>query len=362
MKKIFIVLICFLPTLLVPAQIPAGYYDAAAGLTGLSLKTALYNIIKNHTPVSYNALYSYYTITDKIFDSIVWDMYSMKADCTANYYYVNTANSSDQCGSYSSEGDCYNREHTVPASWFNENLPMYTDLFNVYPTDGFVNNKRANFPYGKVGSASYTSSNGSKLGNCSEAGYSGKVFEPVNAYKGDLARTYFYMATRYENVVSGWPSNSSECAAVFNGDTELVFKPWFTNMLCFWCSVDPVSQKEIDRNNAVYSIQHNRNPYIDHPEWLSIWCPGVGMVKTDPTLAVSVFPNPVSEYLNIRSEDLKNNINRIDIYSFTSSLVQRIEQPSDDLTINVSDFPEGIYTIVIYGGEKVSRSKVIIIH
>ena len=127
-------------------------------------------------------------------------------------------------------------------------------------------------------------------------------------------------------------------------------------------SVDPVSQKEIDRNNAVYSIQHNRNPYIDHPEWLSIWCPGVGMVKTDPTLAVSVFPNPVSEYLNIRSEDLKNNINRIDIYSFTSSLVQRIEQPSDDLTINVSDFPEGIYTIVIYGGEKVSRSKVIIIH
>lgn len=252
------------------AQIPAGYYDVANGLTGLTLKTALYNKIKGHTVVSYGGLYNSYQTTDNLPPNKVWDMYSIKADGTANYFFSHT--SGDQCGSYSSEGDCYNREHSTPASWFNDASPMYSDLFNVYPTDGYVNNRRSNYPQANVGSVTWTSSNGSKVGTCNVAGYTGVVFEPIDSFKGDFARTFLYMATRYENLVANWPSNSPQCAAVYAGNNGLTFKPWYITMLLSWCALDPVSQKEINRNNAVYAIQNNRNPYIDHPEYINlIW-------------------------------------------------------------------------------------------
>ncbi|MFA7107025.1 MAG: endonuclease, partial [Candidatus Izemoplasmatales bacterium] len=122
------------------------------------------------------------------------------------------------------------------------------------------------YPFGQVGSASWTSMNGSKLGTSSYPGYSGIVFEPIDDYKGDFARTYFYMATRYENVVSNW-SNT-----ILSGNNTTVYVTWAVNLLLEWHVADPVSQKEIDRNNAIYQIQHNRNPYIDFPEWVhSIW-------------------------------------------------------------------------------------------
>lgn len=274
MKRLFLILF-FCTSFSIYAQIPAGYYDSAAGLNGFPLKTALYNIIKDHTVVSYSNLYNSYTTTDNYTGNKVWDMYSFTAAGTANYYFTNSASSADQCGNYNAEGDCYNREHTTPASWFNDASPMYSDLFNVYPSDGYVNNRRSNYPYGEVSSPPpYTSSNGSKVGNCSFAGYTGTVFEPIDEFKGDLARTYFYMATRYENLVATWPSNSSECAAFYAGNNTTTFKTWAVNLLYSWHVNDPVSQKEIDRNNAVYAYQHNRNPYIDHPEWVgAIWGP-----------------------------------------------------------------------------------------
>jgi endonuclease I len=74
---------------------------------------------------------------------------------------------------------------------------MNSDLFQIYPTDGYVNQKRGNYPYGETNNASWISTNGSKLGACSVSGYNGTIFEPINEYKGDIARTYFYMATRY---------------------------------------------------------------------------------------------------------------------------------------------------------------------
>lgn len=363
MKKILIICTFLVLNIFVSAQPPAGYYDAAAGLSGLALKTALYNIIKGHTSISYDDLYTAYVTTDNFPGNKVWDMYSIKADGTANYWYTNSANSSDQCGSYGSEGDCYNREHSTPASWFNDATPMYSDLFNVYPTDGYVNNRRSNYPFAKVGSASYTSSNGSKTGTCSTTGYSGTVFEPIDVYKGDFARTYFYMATRYENIVSNWPSYSTECAAVYAGNGGLVFKPWYVTMLLSWCAMDTVSQKEIDRNNAVYAIQHNRNPYIDHPEWiLAIWGPTAGIDQQNNMINISVFPNPVSEALTIENYDAENSMDKIEIYSYTSSLVQSIDKPATSQTINVSEFSEGLYTLVIYCGDKISRKKVVVIH
>ena len=243
------------------AQIPAGYYNNAEGKTGDALKVALHNIIKGHTEVGYDGLIDAYPDTDCDANGKIIDIYSNKQ--WSPY--------SGQCGSYKKEGDCWNREHTWPQSWFNEQKTPRCDLFHVYPTDGYVNNRRSSYPYGEVGSASYTSGNGSKLGTCKTPGYTDKVFEPIDEYKGDIARGFFYMSVRYYSEDSNWDSSDMT--------NKSVIKDWAMKMLLRWHEQDPVSQKEIDRNNVVYSkYQHNRNPFIDHPEyarmiWDENWTP-----------------------------------------------------------------------------------------
>lgn len=237
------------------AQIPNGYYNNAEGKTGDALKTALHNIIKGHHVVSYSGLLDAYAYTDCYSDGKIWDIYSDK-------HWALT----QDCGSYNSEGDCWNREHTWPQSWFNEQTTPRSDLFHVMPTDGYVNNRRSNYPYGEVSNPSWTSSNGSKLGKCTVSGYSGTVFEPVDEYKGDIARNFFYMSVRYYSEDSGWSTSP-----MTNKSSIL---DWAMTMLLRWSDEDPVSQKEIDRNNAVYGYQNNRNPFIDHPEYARmIWDP-----------------------------------------------------------------------------------------
>ena len=255
MKKLLSFLTLTLTLGLGYAQIPTGYYNNASGKTGDALKVALHDIIKGHTVVSYAGLLVAYASTDCREDGKIWDMYS-------NYHYPLTGN----CGSYQKEGDCWNREHTWPQSWFNEVSGPKSDLFHVYPTDGFVNGKRSSYPYGEVSNPTYTSGNGSKLGPCTTSGYSETVFEPIDEYKGDLARSYFYMSVRYYSEDSGWGSSDMT--------NKSVIKPWALAMLLRWSDNDPVSQKEIDRNNAVYGYQGNRNPFIDHPEYARmIWDP-----------------------------------------------------------------------------------------
>lgn len=251
-------------------QIPEGYYSSADGKTGAELKTALYNIIKDHTALSYNALWNAFKTTDRKANGKVWDMYSDVPGGTPAYEYTF---GSDQCGNYSGEGSCYNREHSFPKSWFDDAAPMYSDLFHLYPTDGHVNSRRSNYIFGEVQSATWTSTNGSKLGSSTESGSSLMVFEPIDEYKGDFARTYFYMATRYEDRIAGWASNGANPAAILDGTSYPVFKEWYVRLLLRWHEQDPVSQKEIDRNNEIYnSYQHNRNPFIDHPEYAEqIW-------------------------------------------------------------------------------------------
>ena len=169
---------------------------------------------------------------------------------------------------------------------------MYTDLFHLIPTDGKVNGMRSNYPYGKVTAPTYTSVNGTKLGPCSYPGYTGVVFEPIDEYKGDVARNYFYMATRYENVISTWHGNDPNAEAVLLPNNYPVFETWFLTMLGEWSTADPVSQKEIDRNNAVYAIQNNRNPYIDHPEYVyAIWNVGIpsSLAVTPTTLSAFTY-------------------------------------------------------------------------
>ncbi|MBR4218329.1 MAG: endonuclease [Bacteroidales bacterium] len=264
MKRLLFVVVACAWAVSAIAQPPANYYNAANGLTGDQLKVALHNIIKVHTSISYSQIWNAFWSTDNKGNGVVWDMYSDRPNGTPPYTY---ALGQDQCGSYNSEGDCYNREHSWPQSWFNEQSTPRTDMHHIFATDGYVNNRRSNYPFGEVGAASWTSQNGSKLGSCKTPGYSGTVFEPIDAYKGDFARAIMYMSVRYYGEDSGWGSSDMT--------SKSVIKPWAIALLLRWNKQDPVSQKEIDRNNAIYNdYQHNRNPFVDHPEYADmIWDP-----------------------------------------------------------------------------------------
>ncbi len=235
------------------AQVPDGYYDAAEGKTGTELRQALHDIIKGHKVRSYSSLGDYYGYTDLDENQKIIDIYS-------NQHY--TLNQTGSAGK--TEGNGWNKEHTWPQSWFGSGTAK-SDIFHVYPTDARVNNLRSNYPYAMVKNPTFTSSNGSKLGTSITPGYTGKAFEPADEYKGDIARTYFYMSTRYYTEDGGW--KSSEMVK------KCEIEPWAMTMLLEWNDKDPVSQREIDRNNAIYYfVQYNRNPFIDHPEYAHmIW-------------------------------------------------------------------------------------------
>jgi endonuclease I len=330
MKKSVLLIILILIVTLTQAQIPAGYYDGATG-TGYTLKTQLYNIIDGQTPLDYGDLYGYYETTDNINitgTDYVYDMYSIRADETADYFYQHI--SGDQCGTYTAEAACYNREHSMPQSWFNENSPMVADLFHVYPTDGYVNNRRSNYPFGEVGSATWTSTNGSKVGSCNYPGYSGVVFEPIDEFKGDFARAYFYMATRYQNIIDTWSANSPTADDILNETEDQVFEDWFLYMLLEWHVNDPVSQREIDRNDAVYGIQGNRNPFIDHPEYVNeIW--GGGTIDPEPSNQATDFSAVAgsSSQINLTWTDAATGTQAPDGYLIKVSTANSFTNPVD---------------------------------
>ena len=249
------------------AQIPTGYYDGTAGLTGAALKTKLSQIITSgHQTKSYDNLYNGYPSTDSDNyyekDGSVLDMYSENPTGADPYVYQHGVK---KCGNYNKEGDCYNREHIVPQSFFGSASPMVSDIHHIPPTDGKVNGMRSNYPFGVVTSPTFTSRNGSKLGNNTTAGYSGVVFEPIDAFKGDIARMVFYFVTRYESKLSSFSTGNMLGGSAYPG-----LQNWELQVLLAWNAADPVSQREIDRNNAAYAYQGNRNPYIDNPSFVNL--------------------------------------------------------------------------------------------
>lgn len=296
------------------AQAPAGYYKSAEGKNKQALLEALCDIIGPHTNVGYNGLWEVYETSD-VYPGTnkIWDMYS-----TATFYA-----GQDKCGSYTAVGDCYNREHSFPKSWFDDQSPMYSDAYHIYPTDGKVNGQRSNYPYGECANGTYLQ-NGSnkgtgKLGKCTFPGYSGTVFEPADEYKGDFARTYFYMAACYNDRIEDWHSE------MLAGNSYPCYTTWAVNLLMKWHRQDPVSQKEIDRNNAVSKYQKNRNPFIDHPELAEFiwgdknsqgWVPGgiVDPVITSPVdgktfdLGVTAIGKTLSTTVNVKAQGLNENL------------------------------------------------------
>ncbi len=332
---------------------PAGYYDPANGLTGKELQQALHDIIDDHNVSTYADLWTHFQSTDKRPDGKVWDMYSDKPSGTPVYSYIFVTN---QCGDYGSEGNCYNREHSFPKSWFGgEVTPMYTDLFHLYPTDGYVNNKRDNFPFGTTGSPTWTSTNGSKLGQCSYTGYSGVVFEPINDYKGDFARSYFYMAVRYYGEDASWPGS--------NMVTGSQLKPWALKMLMEWDISDPVSLKERDRNDAVYAIQGNRNPFIDNTAYVNlIWGSENSMEDIDISRKFRVWPNPASETATIEvAEQIALSYN-IRIVSISGKVIMDKSVKGSPVTLDVVSLETGYYIVLVSAGGEVHSLPLIIVH
>lgn len=301
------------------SQAPATYYDGTAGLTGIALKNKLSQIITDgHQAKTYNGLWTAYQTTDRDYfyenDGSVLDIYSENPTGADPYNYTIGTN---QCGNYTTEGNCYNREHIVPQSLFNEASPMVADVNFIRATDGKVNGMRSNYPFGKVGSASFTSLNGSKLGTSVSPGYSGIVFEPIDAFKGDVARMIFYFVTRYQSQLGNFTSS--------NGTGDMLgttaypgLQTWELNQLLAWNAADPVSPAEVSRNNATYTYQSNKNPFIDHPEFAElIW--GTPVVDTQaPTAATNLAAsNPTSNSIALSWTAATDNIGvtSYDIYA-----------------------------------------------
>lgn len=343
MKKSILAILTSLVFSTVSAQAPPNYYNGTAGLSGAALKSQLKVIITNgHIDNGYSALLIGFQTSDRDYfyenDGTVLDMYSENPSGADPYNYNYGFNT---CGSYSSEGDCYNREHVVPQSLFSQNLPMRSDIHFVTPTDGKVNGMRSNFPFGQVGNASFTSLNGSKVGNSISPGYSGTVFEPIDEFKGDIARMILYFVTRYETQLSGFGSGNILGNSAYPG-----LQIWELNQLLAWNTLDPVSAFEISRNNSAFTYQGNRNPYIDRPEFVAqIWGSYMAVDDVLASKNISIVPNPVrGNILQLTGDKELKQVKTALIYNSAGQNVQTIEKPFENgNTINLKNLPKGVY-------------------
>ena len=382
MKK-FYTFLSFLCVAVTFAQIPAGYYSTATG-TGYTLKTQLFNIINGHTDRGYDGLWTMYGVTDRDHsyddDNTILDVYSENPTGPDPYSFDYQTS---QCGTYSAEGGCYNREHTVPQSYFgSQATPMYSDAHFVLPTDGKVNGWRDDHPYGIVAGtpspcnigASNTpcrTLNGSKLGlnrnSGYSAGYSQKVFEPIDEFKGDIARCLLYFATRYESQLAGfYAATSSEAKVMFDGTSDHVFSPTFLNILLTWNTMDPVSAREITRNNAIgaTSRQGNRNPFIDHPEYAcQIWSAACLALSNENFTSVdsdvSVFPNPANNHQVTVSSQVY--IDTIQLFTINGQLLQEIKNPNiQNNGYTLENLPSGFFFMKITSNGTTITKKLIV--
>jgi len=375
MKKYFYLLLFV--NAIVFAQIPTGYYNAATG-TGYALKTQLKTrITSGHVDQGYGSIWGLYTqsaFRDNYYENngSLLDMYSENPTGLDSYEFTST---SQQCGSYGVEGDCYNREHLVPQSYFDvfQVDPMKNDPFHVVPSDGKVNGDRNNFPFGVVSSGTYLSSNGSKRGTNAVNGfsnYSGTVFEPIDEFKGDIARAYFYFATRYEDLMDDFynAANASTCPAknMFDGSINKVFSDNFILILIKWHKQDPVSAKEIAQNNTIYNYQGNRNPFIDNPSYVcSIWsaqCATVDALSVDSFELLSnitVYPNPSNEQkINITSAV---SVETIELININGQIINEVKNPIfESNTFTMENLPQGFYFLKLTSGNQSVTKKVII--
>ena len=265
LHRIIALLLAVMATgLAVNADIPTGYYNALDGKSGQALKDAIHDLVLQHTTLSYSSLWGYFNETDcrPEDERKVWDMYS-----NDTFYFR---------GGSAPYG--MNREHSLPKSWWggydvSQGYAAYTDINHLYPSEADANMAKYNWPLGEVSKVTFD--NGvTKVGTpkSGQGGGAATVFEPDDRYKGDFARTYFYMACAYQHYT--W-----KYTYMLNNLSWKTLNGWSVDMLCRWARNDAVSDKEVDRNNAVQKCQNNRNPFIDIPELFEyVWGDRQGQV------------------------------------------------------------------------------------
>lgn len=260
-----VIAICFYNGLF--ASIPAGYYYQAQNKKSEALKTALYQFGKPVKVLEYGSgpgfTWEGFFYTDRNENNSVMDMYSDSVRYFNGFFSLNGMHI----------------EHSFPKSWWGGHVNFaYKDLFHLYPADGNTNSIKNNLPLGEVSGTPMFFNGKSTIGtNNFGTAYTGNSFEPANEYKGDFARSYLYVSTIYQDLAPLFNS------PMLDNNSYPVWKPWALDLLLKWHVQDPVSEKELLRNEEVYKIQGNRNPFIDYPSLASyIW-------STD---TVSIFPFP----------------------------------------------------------------------
>lgn len=334
------------------ADVPSGYYSNLDGKSDEALKTAIYEIISQHTQLTYSSLWDYFPTTDVYpttvdGKTIVWDMYSDNWNNQTYYYPSHTTG--------------LNREHSVPKSWWGSGsttaaIQSYmagTDLMHLFPADASANSAKSNYPLGEV--AQSTFDNGVAKVGYAETGQGGGctyVFEPDDDYKGDFARVYFYMATCYQDYT--W---KYQYMFINTSSSYLSMKPWAYNLLLEWHRDDPVSDKETDRNEAVYSIQGNRNPFVDDPELVEyIWGTRQGETYTaDHTTGTPTLVSPVQDSELSFGEVAIGSSAYVDLYVKGESLTEALT-----VTIYKDDaamFSSSVSSIAAYSANSSSGYK-----
>lgn len=295
------------------AQIPAGYYSTAAGLTGNDLKAALHNIIDNHTPLSY-------TETTTVLKKLDQDtLNSSNVTCIYTGWSISKS-------LYAIGNDGWNKEHVWARSHggFEDNPPEGTDLFNLRPCDVSVNTFKSDRDFDE-GTTQYI--DGDVPTGCYYASY---IWEPRAAVKGDVARSMFYMAVRYEG---GGTELDLELVNYVNTSPPGQNLPLHGNLstLLQWHQMDPVDNYERRRNDSIYTFyQGNRNPFIDHPEYVEqIWSgqPADHVTNFDATTITLTWTNSTGDVLP-------------DYYLIRRSTVgfEVIQAPADGILV-----PDGIH-------------------
>ncbi len=275
--RLYIALLLLIAMAKLFATVPAGYYHFAKNKQKSELKTALKNVSTPLRVLEYGSgpgfTWEGFYYTDRRVDSTVVDMYSNLVRKQTSYAAVNEMHI----------------EHSFPKSWWGAHENMaYKDLFHLYPADAVTNSTKSNLPLGEVTGMPTLDNGVSKVGkNGFGTVYSENCFEPADAYKGDFARSYLYISSIYEDFSQLWQS------PMLNNNLYPVWKPWAIDLLLKWHRQDPVSAKELTRNEAIYQIQGNRNPFIDYPALAEyIWGADTTSTFPFPTETQAYFISP----------------------------------------------------------------------
>ncbi len=373
------------------------YYNGIdSNLSCSNFKTALTNLISIDAHLPYGKVDESYNRTDLkpaeapltgmvIVDRYCSDIPNAFDSCNYRYNDSITPGVHSFCffgGTPANYCGCYAKEHTFPSSWFNGDQYIRSDMHFVWPADGKTNSLKSNFPLGYVRDVpSSVSYNGTKIGRSNAAlnyGYFGArdtldnninktynfVFEPIDEFKGDFARAYLYVATRYGNQISSWKNNDSIAYDVISNTSYTGLEPWILKLCVKWHKQDPPSSFERKRNDSVQAIQGNRNPYIDFPGWVekvfgvdgnATACVNTA-ISNFKTINFSLYPNPVNgDALYINFERIISAPFQVDIVDMLGNIVQsqNYKSPSTSLLLDVNDLPKGIYLIsILYNQER----------